>query len=216
MTTTGPDVVVLGGTGYLGSALAALLGSHGIRTRVVGRRFRTSADQWTESVRADVTDKDALAKAVAGCGVVVHLVAHLTAGRAWRLSADDAEGARINVRPVVNLADLLVNRANAAPATLVTAGTTAVAGCAARLRLDGTEPDRPVTAYDEQKLAVERAVKAAAGTGRVHAVPLRLPTVYGIGAASRSAGSGVVTVMARRAAEGLPLTMWHDGSVRRD
>jgi reductase EvaE/reductase VcaE len=47
-------------------------------------------------------------------------------------------------------------------------------------------------------------------------VSLRLPTVFGEGAVPGTADRGVVAAMARRALAGQEITMWHDGTVRRD
>jgi reductase EvaE/reductase VcaE len=105
----------------------------------------------------------------------------------------------------------------AEPGTLVVyAGAASQVGVPPREPLDGTEPDRPETAYDRQKLAAERILLAASAEGRVRGIGLRLPTVYGESAAPGAADRGVVSAMARRALAGEPLTLWHDGTVRRD
>ncbi|EPH43886.1 putative UDP-glucose 4-epimerase [Streptomyces aurantiacus JA 4570] len=58
-------------------------------------------------------------------------------------------------------------------------------------------------------------LKQATADGLVRAVSLRLPTLYGL--APRPGGErGVVAAMTRRALAGQPLTLWNDGTVRRD
>ncbi|MGW4058357.1 NAD-dependent epimerase/dehydratase family protein [Amycolatopsis sp. NPDC004747] len=189
MSARDPLVVVLGGTGYLGSSLVARLAALGVRTRAVGRRPVPG------HVRADVTRKDELASVVHDADVVVHLVARMSDGRSWRVAEDDPEAHRTTVQPMLDLLDIVGDR----PVTVVTAGTV---------------PSSSHAGYDRHKRAVEDALLAAAAAGTVRGVVLRLPTVYGAGAGSP--GTGVVTVMAARAVAGLPLTLWHDGSVRRD
>ncbi|WET76807.1 NAD-dependent epimerase/dehydratase family protein [Amycolatopsis sp. QT-25] len=213
MTRDDPLIVVLGGTGYLGSSLVSRLAALGVRTRAVGRRQAWRTLPLIEHVRADVTCKTDLAAVVREADAVVHLVALLSGGRSWRVAEDDPEGHRVTVQPMYDLLDI-TGADRRAPLPIVTAGTTTIAGCPDRARLDGTEPDRPGTAYDRHKQAVERALLTATESGVALGVPLRLPTVYGAGAGSP--GSGVVSAMAARAVAGLPLTMWHDGSVLRD
>ncbi|WP_411153191.1 NAD-dependent epimerase/dehydratase family protein [Streptomyces sp. A30] len=58
-------------------------------------------------------------------------------------------------------------------------------------------------------------LKRAAAAGLARAVSLWLPPVYGPGSPSAE-DRGVVSTMIRRALAGQPLTMWHDGTVRRD
>ena len=73
-----------------------------------------------------------------------------------------------------------------------------------------------MTTYDRQKVAAEQFLKQAAADGVVRGISLRLPTVFGHGRTPGSAVRGVVGAMARRALDGRPLTMWHDGTVLRD
>ncbi|MFD0661058.1 NAD-dependent epimerase/dehydratase family protein [Thermocatellispora tengchongensis] len=87
---------------------------------------------------------------------------------------------------------------------------------AGRGRIDGTEPDAPVSVYGRHKLGAERALKQASAEGVLRGVVLRLPTVFGQGPASVAPDRGVCATMIRRALAGEPLTMWHDGTVERD
>lgn len=208
MSAGGPGpVVVLGAGGYLGSTLVAHLARRGRDVVAVGRRAPRVVGPTVRTAVADATSPDDLARIVAGAGAVVHLVAHLVPGRSWRV-ADGEDGGGSGTAA----AHALVAALDGRRVPTITASTVGIAGCPARVRLDGTEPDDPRTPYDHGKLAVERVLL---GSG-LPAVPVRLPTVYGRGADPASPGTGVVAAMARRAAAGEELTLWHDGSVRRD
>jgi len=215
----GPDVVVLGASGYIGSAVLATVAARPGWIRAIARRpaaVPIAARADIEVRTADLTDRAALAEAVRGARAVVHLVADINhgTGRSWRVT-DDGSGERLNLGPVRDLVDVLSGRAGP-PATVVLTGSTTQVGPHDRLRIDGTEPDRPETAYDRQKLAAERLLLAAHRRGELRAVPLRLPTVFGASDAGGPFGAGVVAAMIGRALTGRPLTMWHDGSVVRD
>ncbi|WP_315987051.1 NAD-dependent epimerase/dehydratase [Actinomadura sp. HBU206391] len=212
-----PLITVLGATGFIGSAVMTRLARREVRLRAVARRpaarpIGALAD--TEVVTADLMDRDALAAAVHGSDAVVHL---LLCEGGWR-AADQPGGERVNVGVMRDLVEVLrpVRGAAGAPPIVVYGGAASQVGVPPREPLDGTETDRPATVYDRQKTAAERVLKDATEAGWVRGVSLRLPTVFGEGATPGTADRGVVAAMVRRALAGEPITMWHDGTVRRD
>lgn len=77
--TDKPRVLVLGGTGFIGRRLVALLAETGYPLRLMlrspGRGADLAAEYGLELQRGDITNAADLDAATAGCGVVVHLVA---------------------------------------------------------------------------------------------------------------------------------------------
>jgi reductase EvaE/reductase VcaE len=211
--TDRPLVAVLGATGFVGSAVLAALAGRELRLRAVARRPAAVPDgarAEVEVVTADLTDRDALAASVKDADVVIHV---LLCEGGWRASAEPG-GEQVNVGVMRDLLDVAANSDR--PPLVVYAGTTGQVGAPPREPLDGTEPDRPASVYDEQKLTAERLLLAASEAGLVRGVSLRLPTVYGEGTVPGTADRGVVAAMARRALAGQEITLWHDGTVRRD
>ncbi|WP_245193301.1 NAD-dependent epimerase/dehydratase family protein [Amycolatopsis alba] len=205
---TRPLVVVLGASGYIGSAVTARLADRPIRLRVVTRRpdpVRVGGRARIEVCAADLTDPAGLAAAVADAEVIVHLVLY-TGGKTWR-AAGEADGERVNVGLVRDLVRVLGSapRSRQAPIVLF-------AGSTSQPESGGVAPDN---VYDRQKLAAERILAEATAQGVARGITLRLPMVFGHTAAS-GGGGGVLSAMVRRALAGTPLTMWHDGSVERD
>jgi nucleoside-diphosphate-sugar epimerase len=168
-----------------------------------------------EALAADLTGPGELARAVAGADAVVNLAAAIAGPATWRVDPDDRGAARVNEDLPAELVRLLACRTGP-PAVLVLAGSTTQAGTPDVPVLDGTEPDRPVTAYDRQKLGSERRLLAAVRTGRLRGTCLRLPTVVGCSPGAAGIGRGVLAAMVRRALAGEPLSLWGDGAVRRD
>jgi nucleoside-diphosphate-sugar epimerase len=211
-------VVVLGASGYIGSTLVGHLAALGLPVRAVGRSAMPGFPPSVETVRADVTDAGNLPALVCDAEVIVHLVAHLDAERSWRVAADDPAADRVNVRPLLDLVEVLARRRPSGdrPPLVLAAGTCTQVGYPGHTRIDGTEPDDPLTPYDRTKLVAERALLEADAQGVLRAVPFRLPTVYGVTPATSSVGTGVVAAMVRQALAGHDLTLWHDGSVLRD
>lgn len=207
-----PLVVVLGASGFLGSRLVAAFACREVRLRAVARRAVTvppTARALVDVRTADLVKPGAVAAAIAGADVVLHLVNH-SAG--WRSAARCSSAERVNVGVVRDVVGTLSAARGPAP-VLVLAGSTSQTGAVRRLPVDGTEPDRPDTPYDRQKLAAEQLVETA---DVIRGVVLRLPTVYGQHPPPSAPDRGVVSAMARRALAGQPLTMWHDGTVLRD
>ncbi|MGW2476183.1 NAD-dependent epimerase/dehydratase family protein [Streptomyces sp. NPDC001665] len=211
--TDRPLVAVLGATGFVGSAVLAALAGHDLRLRAVARRPAVVPDgarAEVEVVTADLTDRAALAATVKDADVIIHV---LLCEGGWRAAAEP-DGERVNVGV---MRDLLETAANPdRPPLVLYAGAASQVGPPPREPLDGTETDRPGTVYDEQKLTAEGLLLAASEAGRVRGVCLRLPTVFGEGTVPGTADRGVVAAMVRRALAGQEITLWHDGTVRRD
>ncbi|MGW5050497.1 NAD-dependent epimerase/dehydratase family protein [Actinokineospora sp. NPDC004072] len=131
-------VAVLGGSGFVGSAVADRLAAAGLAVRVVARE---PGNPPHEVVRADLTEPGRVAAAVAGADVVLSLVLHTGSG-SWRVTAEGAaEAEAVNVG--------IVRAAAATGLPVVLAGSTSQAA--------------PAGEYDRQKLAAERVVLAAGG-----------------------------------------------------
>jgi nucleoside-diphosphate-sugar epimerase len=202
-------VTVLGASGFVGTAVTAALSRRPWQVRAVARRAAVvppgaAAEFDVRSV--DLTRPGAVQDAVAGADAVVHLVLHESG---WRGADEEPASERTNVRV---LEEVIRARRDGSRPVVVFAGSTSQVGPPPRVPIDGTEPDRPVTAYDRQKLAAEELLRAATAEGVLRGITLRLPTIFGGSAGDR----GVVATMTRRALEGQPLTVWADGAVQRD
>jgi nucleoside-diphosphate-sugar epimerase len=207
-----PLVVVLGASGCIGSTLTAALAERPVRLHAVSRRPVTVPTPATVEVRTvDLTDEGALRAAVEGADAVVHLLA-ATGGA----PADD-DRVSLNAGVMGRLLDVLALRPRPSPPPVVLfAGSITQIGVPPRTLLDGTERDRPETAFQRDKHAAEKALLRASAEGLVRGVSVRLPTVYGHSPATGRFDSGAITAMIRRAIAGEALTMWHDGTVLRD
>lgn len=219
-----PLIAVLGSSGMLGTAITRELAGRPVRLRLVSRQPtalppRTRAD--VEVGTADLTTGGTLADAVAGADAVIHLVAHMAGASSWRVAARDPAAERVNLGLVHDLIAALRRQRPRRPPVVIFAGSMSQVGRSTSTRIDGSEPDQPLTAYDRQKLAAERAIHAATAEGLLRGCTLRLATLYsqGIGTGGderRVRDRGVVATMTRRAFAGQPLPVWHDGTVTRD
>ncbi|GAA4024792.1 hypothetical protein GCM10022247_56520 [Allokutzneria multivorans] len=211
-----PLVVVLGASGFVGTALTRQFAGRDVRLRLVSRRrivAPTGCRAEVETLASDLTQSGAVAEAVAGADVVIHLAAHIAGSSTWRVAEGDTSAKRVNLGVMHEVISALSGRRT--PPVVVFAGSISQLGEPSGL-ITGGELDSPVTEYDRHKLAAERALNEATADGLVRGVTLRLPTLYGQGIGPSSLERGVLAAMMRRAFSGQPLTMWHDGSVARD
>nr|AAG13916.1 TDP-4-keto-6-deoxyhexose 4-ketoreductase [Micromonospora megalomicea subsp. nigra] len=199
-------VTLLGVSGFVGSALLREFTTHPLRLRAVARtgsRDQPPGSAGIEHLRVDLLEPGRVAQVVADTDVVVHLVAYAAGGSTWRSAATVPEAERVNAGIMRDLVAALRARPGPAP-VLLFASTTQAANPAA--------PSR----YAQHKIEAERILRQATEDGVVDGVILRLPAIYGHSGPSGQTGRGVVTAMIRRALAGEPITMWHEGSVRRN
>ncbi|WP_327000806.1 NAD-dependent epimerase/dehydratase family protein [Dactylosporangium sp. NBC_01737] len=216
---TPPLIAVLGASGLVGTALTRRLADRPVRLRLVGRRpavVPPGARADVEVRAVDLTAPGALAAAIDGADVVIHLVAFIEGPSSWRVAADDPVAEKVNLGLVHDLIDAVRAQQRPRPPLVLFAGSMSQAGRSSLPRIDGTEPDAPLTAYDRQKLAGEQALEAAHADGLLRGVTLRLATIYSQGTDPVGLDRGVAASMVRRAIAGQPLTVWHDGTMLRD
>lgn len=220
MAVKRPLVVLLGATGFVGSAVLRELAVRDVRVRAVSRGAASVPEDARAEIEvhtADLTEPGRLAQAIAGADVVIHTIAYIAGSTTWRINEGDSAAERVNVGLVRDLVAVLRDGdRNLPPLPVVFAGAVSQVGPTDKEVLDGSEPDWPQGEYDRQKLAAERVLLDAHVERTLRAVSIRLPTVFGYGPRSTARDKGVVSTMVRRALAGEPITMWHDGTVRRD
>ncbi|CCH33139.1 NDP-4-keto-6-deoxyhexose 4-ketoreductase [Saccharothrix espanaensis DSM 44229] len=212
-------MTVLGASGLVGTAVTRELADRPVRLRLVGRRATAvprGALAEIDVRQVDLREPGAVAAAVDGADVVIHLVAQISGASTWRVAATDPVAERVNVGLVHDIVEALRRQRPEKPPLVLLAGSMSQVGRATSARIDGSEPDRPLTTYDLQKMAAERAITAADAEGVLRGATLRLATLYSGGLDATDLDRGVVSAMMRRAFAGQPLTMWHDGTVNRD
>lgn len=209
-------IVITGGRGYIGSALARRLASEGHALRLVSRAAgATGASEILgprlETVTADLRDQNAWTSLLSGVDAVVHL--------SWRTDlyaaeVDPAGDYSINVEPIRAL--IRAARRASVPPVVVFASTVTIAGINPHTPVNERTPDDPCSVYDRHKLACEHLLREATIEGIMRACTLRLSNIYGYGTASINANRGILNAMMKRAAQGEPLTLFGDGNYVRD
>lgn len=193
------QVLVTGAAGFLGRHVT----QHFLNSGETVRSFDLDdvAIPGVESIRGDLTDADAVRRAVAGCDAVVHVGA---IGDVYLAGERPALAAAVNVTGTANVLDAAVDEG----ARVVYASTWEVYGEPRFQPITEDHPTMPDHPYNITKLAGESLVLAAAELRGASAIALRLGTAYGSGLRPNS----VFRIFIDRARRGEPITIQGDGS----
>jgi len=176
VTSAGAPVLVTGGTGFLGNALARRLLAEGTAVRVLARsaaRASELAALGADVVTGDITDHAAVRAAADGARTVYHL-----AGPLLVPGVPAAEYHRAHAVGTATVLDCCAE--SPALERLVHCSTTGVLGITGERPAAEDAPLRPTTDYERAKAAAETAVRRAMADG-LPAVIARPGLVYGPG-----------------------------------
>jgi UDP-glucose 4-epimerase len=212
-------VLVTGGAGFIGSHTVDRLVANGCRVVVLddfstGRRAnlaRWAGDRRVEIVDADVAEDltGPLARAAA-FDAIVHLAARASAAH----SVEDPLGdLRVNY---AGTARVLEYARRSGVKKVVFASSSAVYGNAVDLPISEDAATRPLSPYGVHKLASERLLDSYAANWGLSWPVFRFFNVYGPRQPPGSPYSGVISIFARQAFAGEPLTIDGDGRQTRD
>lgn len=184
-------VLLLGGNGFIGSALASRLRQDKVPVFAVGRQ-----------------NEETLAKVLPECGTVVHLASTTTPGSSAQRSALELPNLSLTLR----LLDLLQAHRDIHLIFFSSGGT--VYGNPARLPVAEDAPIAPLSNHGAGKAAQEAFCEAFRARG--HAVTILRPAnAYGPGQNIRQ-GFGLIRTLLEHALQGRQLEIWGDGSNVRD
>src|SRR3954464_10544404 len=204
-------VLVTGGAGFIGANLLRQLDSS-YEVRVLDNLMRGSEellppDREIELIAGDIRDRDAVAKAVRGVDVIIHLAAF---GSVVEWSSDPFENFDINARGTLVV---LQGAADAGVERFVFASTGGAIMGNQDPPVDETSLPWPISPYGASKLCGEAYLHAFAGSFGIRPVALRFANVYGPYSAHKK---GVITRFIRAALAGATFEIYGDGQATRD
>ena len=204
--------LVTGGAGFIGSHLVDDLLARGHAVLVLDDLSTGRAENLPsgcELLRGDVTEPDAVRRAMQGVAGCFHLAAIASVVRA---NEDWLGTHRVNLTGTITVLDE-ARRLGGLP--VVYASSAAVYGGIAEVAREDASP-APLTAYGADKLGSEQHARVAS---LVHGVPtlgLRFFNVYGPRQDPRSSYSGVISLFADAIGTGRPIRIHGDGHQSRD
>jgi UDP-glucose 4-epimerase len=216
MQLDGRHVLVTGGAGFIGSNVVDALLEKGARVRVaddfsVGQERNLTAARalGAEIVAADITDTAAMAAALDGIEVVLHL-----ACSCLRVSLHDPWASdRVNARGSLTVLDAA---ARAGVERFLYCSSSEVYGTAVRAPMDESHPTRPTTVYGASKLAGEAYALAYFETDALPVSIVRGFNTYGYREHVSGPSAEVIPKMTLRALAGQAPVILGDGEQTRD
>lgn len=206
-------VLVVGGTGLIGSRVVQHLLISGVPVTTLSRRSHPESPQSLDSMRVvngDVLDATVLARALRGTEQVVYA---LPAGVPQMPSPTPFADVRQALEPLLSV--LSAMREHSARRIFFFSSGGSVYGNPRSLPVAEDAPTNPVSAYGVLKLAAEKYVAMYCDLYGIDYCVLRAGNVYGHGQAIVP-GHGAVATILRAAAAGHGLRVFGDGQGLRD
>jgi UDP-glucose 4-epimerase len=185
-------VLLLGGTGFIGTALATRLQREGIPVRVIGREGASSFSHF-----------------LTGCRTLIHMASATTPGSSSR--EPDLEQANLDLTQ--NLVQCLRGHPKIHLIYFSSGGT--VYGNPAKLPVNEDVPRAPLSPYGEAKVEQEAMCLELQADGDSAVTILRPSNAYGPGQKVKR-GFGLVPTLLEHARWGTTLDVWGDGDNVRD
>lgn len=214
LSPTAQPILITGGAGFIGSHLADALLAQGFSVRVLddlSTGKRENLDGRVELIVGDVADEAALRGAVSGCQGVVHLAAIASV----QASVEDPVGThRANFIGTLNLCEAM--RQEGIQRVLFASSAAVYGQNGEGSAIDEDVVKAPLTPYAADKLASEYYLDFYRREHGLEPAIFRFFNVYGPRQDPSSPYSGVISIFARRAEQGLPITVFGDGEQTRD
>jgi nucleoside-diphosphate-sugar epimerase len=205
-------VLVTGGSGFIGSNIVRGLLERGFGAVVLddlSSGYRENLVPGVPFVEADVRDAEAVATALQGCDVALHLAASVGNAR----SIDDpAKDSQINVLGTLNVLEAARIQGLR---RIVFSSSAGIFGELKTLPIAEDHPQDPDSPYGVSKLAAEKMCLVYNKLYGMKNVCLRYFNVYGVNQRYDAYGN-VIPIFAERILRGEPLRIFGDGEQTRD
>jgi UDP-glucose 4-epimerase len=201
-------ILLIGGSGFVGRALAASLAAEGREVYVLSRKPAPDLPPGVQSHVGDQGDEAVLRPLLGRCTQVIHLASATTPGdTVWSPSAE----AEASLLPALRFLECLQDFPESRVIFVSTGG--ALYGNAEGA--NETTIPVPGSYYGAGKVALE-AFFSVLGQRRSGGLTILRPSnIYGPGQALR-AGFGIIPTLLERARDGGTITIWGDGGSVRD
>jgi UDP-glucose 4-epimerase len=205
-------LLVLGGTGFIGSHVVDQVLLRGHQVLIVSRRpepFRAPLPN-VSYLSVDYRQTEDLRLALRDCDAVLHMVSSTvpaTGDEHPRLDVND------NLVAIISLMELMLAEGVRRLVYLSSGGT--VYGVPDVVPIPENHPLRPINSYGIVKVAAESYIKLFSRTRGLSSIVLRPSNPYGKRQA-KDGKHGLISTILRRALASQSVEIWGDGSIVRD
>ena len=206
-------VLITGGAGFLGSALANYLAQQGVHVRVIDDLSAGDPSVLDERVlftRGDVRDIPKLWTLLRDIDVVYHLAARVSVPESILYPVD------YNAVNTGGTVSLMTAMRDAGVGRVVMASSATIYGEQTEQPIRETAPPNPPNPYAVSKLAAEHYVRAIGRLYNIETVILRIFNAYGPGQAVPPSHAPVIPKFVKQVLSGGSVVIWGDGQQTRD
>ena len=205
------SILLLGGGGFIGTALARRLCKKKFKVHVLSKHF---ADPKIEPnmifYPGTIADKKILERVLPECKTVIHLASSTTPGSSSRQPSMEADK---NIAPSLRFLDILHRYEDLHIIFLSSGGT--IYGNPSSTPVNETHPVNPLSFHGAGKVALETFLRTFSTLPKKNTTIVRPSNVYGPGQSLRS-GFGVIRTMLEHVRRGTVMEIWGDGTSVRD
>ena len=208
-------ILVLGGGGFIGSAVIRKLLDRGHSVRIF-QRSQDGSDVYKqysnkiEWVIGEFANRKDVENALNEIDTVIHLISTTLP----KSSNEDMEfDIKSNVIPTLTLLEAMVFKS--IPRIIFASSGGTVYGVPQYIPIDEEHQTEPLVSYGITKLIIEKYMLLFQKLYGIRSIVLRVSNPYGEGQKMNS-GQGVIAAFIRRALNKSPLEIWGDGNVTRD
>jgi UDP-glucose 4-epimerase len=206
------NILVLGGNGFIGSHVVDQL----CAARHAVRVFDRGPDRWRQPLNGvryfngDFTNSPMLAEAIHGVDVIVHLISTTVPSTS---NLDPIADIQSNLVSTVQLLQLMEGAGVRRLVYLSSGGT--VYGTPRKIPISEDEPLNPICSYGVVKVAIEKYLAMFEFLYGLKPLVLRPSNPYGPRQGHMGV-QGVIATFMHKVLTGEKITIWGDGSIRRD
>lgn len=205
-----PRILLLGGGGFIGRAVAVHLRERGNEVHAIMRSNRSDMPDGISVHAGGMENIPLLRNLLPRMDAVIHLASATTPG----ISRDaPALEARLNLAPTLAFVEELQRHPSSRLVFLSSGGT--IYGNPGSANTPESAPPQPLSYYGAGKLAIEEFLRCFARITGTPVTILRPSNVYGQGQPLYQ-GFAVIRTMLQHALDGTSMSIWGDGSVVRD
>ncbi|WP_289281972.1 MULTISPECIES: NAD-dependent epimerase/dehydratase family protein [unclassified Methylophaga] len=203
-------VLILGGTGFIGQHVVKKLLEDNCQVTVFDRHADRLKLSGIEAINADFSDTLSLSESLIGVDKVIHLISTSVPSSSNKDPVSDIQGNLVNT---VKLLEIM-RQSGIKDIVYFSSGGT-VYGHPEVLPINESHTNHPVCSYGIVKLAIEKYLHMYSELYSLNAVILRPSNPFGPGQ-THTGVQGFIGTCIAAALTGKPLTIWGDGSVKRD
>jgi UDP-glucose 4-epimerase len=203
-------ILLLGGGGFLGSALARHLGNQNKFVHIITPSEPSTVTPNAIIHQTSMDDEDTLNTILPDCGTIIHLASSTNPGNSARHPALEA---KLNITPTLNFLEISQNYKPFHLIFISSGG--AIYGNPETVPVDERHRLAPLSYYGAGKMAIETFLRASPPSPEQNITIIRPPNFYGPGQ-SYQQGFGFIRTMLEHIHRGTTMQIWGDGETVRD